>query len=142
LRVAAALGIAAFVVHQARYALVPGTHAEAGHAYLGVVAPVLLAILLALALGRSLAGLAAGVAARPGSQRPLLTRWLASSAALLVLHVAQEGAERVIAATLRTAGLRPAFAAPLSAVPPGAPAPPPPRALAHHLAGRAPPLLG
>jgi hypothetical protein len=92
LRATAALALAGYGVHQARYALVSSPHAETGHAYLHAVAPMLLALLLALALGRSLAGVAR--AARPAGAP---VRWLACSAALLVLHIAQEGAERLLA---------------------------------------------
>jgi hypothetical protein len=95
LRATAALALAGFVVHQARFALVPAAHGEAGHAYLHAIAPVVLALLVAVALGRSLAGVAGpralAATASPGR------RWLTSSLALLVLHGAQEGAERVLA---------------------------------------------
>jgi hypothetical protein len=95
LRATAALALAGFAVHQARYAIVPAAHDEPGHAYLHAVAPIVLALLAALALGRSLAGLAARrTDVAPASP---VARWLASSAALLVLHAAQEGAERVLA---------------------------------------------
>ena len=95
LRATAALALAGFAVHQVRYALVPATHGEDAHAYLHAVAPAVLALLLALALGRSLAGLAARrTTTAPASP---LARWLASSAALLVLHAVQEGSERAFA---------------------------------------------
>jgi hypothetical protein len=95
LRATAALALAGFAVHQARFALVPAAHDEPGHAYLHAIAPIALALLVAVALGRSLAGLARRrTAVAPASP---VARWLASSAALLVLHVAQEGAERVLA---------------------------------------------
>ena len=95
LRATAALALAGFLVHQTRYALVPDPHGEAGHAYLNAAAPVVLALLLTLAVGRSLAG----VTGRRALAAPVspLARWLASSVALLVLHAAQEGAERVLA---------------------------------------------
>jgi hypothetical protein len=96
LRATAALAMAGFLVHQARYAFVPDGQGEVGHAYLHAIAPVVLALLVTLALGRSLVGVAGprGVTAAPASP---LRRWLASSAALLVLHVAQEGGERALA---------------------------------------------
>jgi hypothetical protein len=94
LRATAALALAGFGVHQARYALLPPAHGETGHAYLHAVAPVLLALLVALALGRSLTGLAGG-RSRVIDASPVV-RWLASSAALVVLHAAQEGTERAL----------------------------------------------
>jgi hypothetical protein len=95
LRATAALALAGFAVHQVRYALVPGTDAETGHAYLHAVAPMVLALLAALALGRSLAGIAGRRALAAGHSPG--RRWLACSAALLVLHGAQEGAEHLLA---------------------------------------------
>ena len=95
LRATAALALAGFGVHQLRYALVPEAHGEAAHAYLHAVAPIALAVLVAFALGRSLTGLARGRSTRaPASP---LVRWLGSSAALLALHAAQEGAEQALA---------------------------------------------
>jgi len=95
LRATAALALAGFLVHQTRYAVVPDPHGDGGHAYLHATAPVVLALLVALALGRSLVALARPQAiAAPVSP---VARWLASSCALLVLHAAQEGAERVLA---------------------------------------------
>ena len=97
LRAAALLALAGFGVHQARYALVPDAHGEGGHAYLHAIAPVALAALVALALGRSLAALGARRQAGSRAAASPLARWLAASAALLVLHVGQEGAERLLA---------------------------------------------
>jgi hypothetical protein len=90
LRAAALLALAAFIVHEVRYLVVPDGHADAGHGYLAV-APVLLAGLLALALGRSLGALGR----RPVPRRGLT--WAAASGALLAVHVGQEGLERLLA---------------------------------------------
>src|SRR3954451_13713947 len=90
LRAFVLLALAAFGVHEARYLIVPDVHADAGHAYLTAV-PVLLALALALALGRALAGLGR----RSAASRAL--SWLACSAALLAIHVAQELTERLLA---------------------------------------------
>lgn len=90
LRATASLALAAFGVHQVRYLLVPDVHADTGHAYLAG-APIVLALLLALAGGRALSQL--GRRARPGRR----LSWAAATAAIVAVHVAQEGCERLIA---------------------------------------------
>ncbi|TMM03287.1 MAG: hypothetical protein E6G10_08015 [Actinobacteria bacterium] len=95
LRTAALLLLAGFAVHQTRYALVPDRAGDGAHAYLHA-APVVLALLAALALGRTLATLGRRAGAVPAVAAPV-ARWLAASGALLVLHAAQEGAERLLA---------------------------------------------
>jgi len=94
LRTTALLALGGFAVHQARYALVPDAHGAQGHGYLHVV-PALLVALASVALARTLVLLVRRAAA-PAS-RSSSARWLAASGALLVLHVLQEGAERVVA---------------------------------------------
>ncbi|HEY3188844.1 MAG TPA: hypothetical protein VGJ70_15285 [Solirubrobacteraceae bacterium] len=94
LRTACLLALAGFGVHQARYALAADHRGDVGHGYL-TVAPVLLALVLALALGHAIAATAAGRASVP--RRRLQRGWLWSSVALVVLHVVQEAAERLIA---------------------------------------------
>ena len=94
LRTTALLLLAAFAVHQTRYALVPDDAGDRGHAYLHA-APVVLALLAALALGRTLATL--GDRGAAASSAAPAARWLAASGAVLALHVAQEGAERLLA---------------------------------------------
>jgi len=91
LRATAVLALAGFAVHEARYALVPDAHGDPGHGYLSAV-PALLAVLVGLAVGRSLVAV---LARYQGGARPV--RWLAATAGLLLLHAAQETAERVLA---------------------------------------------
>jgi hypothetical protein len=85
LRATALLALGGFAVHQARYALVPDPHGAVAHGYLAA-APVVLALLLAAALGRTLLAPARG----------RRWTWLGAGGALLALHLAQEGAERVL----------------------------------------------
>jgi hypothetical protein len=91
LRVTALLALAAFAVHEVRYLLVPDAHADGAHGYLAAM-PVVVALLLALAAARSLAALGR----RPGPAGRGVT-WVAATAALLALHGAQEGLERLLA---------------------------------------------
>jgi hypothetical protein len=92
LRAIALLALAAFGVHQARYAIVPDAHGDAGHGYLAA-APVVLGLLLAVALG---AALRAALAAERSARSPGV-RWAACGAALLALHTGQEAAEWLLA---------------------------------------------
>jgi hypothetical protein len=93
LRAAALLALVAFAVHEARYLVVPDAHADAGHGYLAA-APVLLALALALALGHTLVALARTRARAAAHRGP---SWLAAASALLAIHAAQEGLERLLA---------------------------------------------
>jgi len=99
-RLAALLAIASFGVHQLRFVLAYGSGASRelahqGHAYLSVVAPLLVGVLM-LAVAEFAAGLA-----RRRSQRtvPGLRRLaLVSSVSLLGVYCAQELAEGFVAA--------------------------------------------
>ena len=90
------IALAAWLVHQGRYVLAFGgdadrTLAAQGHAYLGVVGPVLV-WLLAAAFGRLLADLAARQS--PSGQLAGFGRmWAAASAALVAIYAGQELAE-------------------------------------------------
>lgn len=98
-RLAALLAVASFAVHQLRFALAFGSGASRelahqGHAYLSVVAPLLVGLLM-LAVAEFAAGLA-----RRRSQRkvPGLRRLaLVSSVSLLGVYCAQELAEGFVA---------------------------------------------
>jgi len=94
----------AFVVHQLRYWIAYGPHAEAqlqaqGHSYLDSFAPWLV-LLLCLAAGSFLARVAqaasTGRAGRRG--RSFWSLWASSSAVLLAVYVVQEFLEGLVAA--------------------------------------------
>ncbi|MBX5442715.1 MAG: hypothetical protein IRZ32_14465 [Solirubrobacteraceae bacterium] len=172
LRAAAVLALAAFVVHETRYLLVPDVHADAGHGYLAAV-PALLGLAIALAAGRTLVALGRGE--RRAGRGP---SWAQAAGALLAVHAGQELAERVLAGggpldagallvvpLCAAAGALVALAlrraerllrdAPVPAraprlrpvaapvpLPPAAPGLRPPAVRLRHLAGRAPPAFG
>lgn len=125
IRAAALMPAAVLTVHQLRYQLAFGGHADSalatqGHAYLGPLAP-LAAMLVAIGAGVFIAGLARarrdGEAGEGG--RPLLLVWLLAAGALLGIYTAQELAEGMLA-TGHPGGLEGVFghgglwAAPLS----------------------------
>ena len=84
--------LAAFVVHQARYAVVPDHHSDSHHGYLAH-APELLGLGLAAALAVALARLIAGVELSAARRTPLGVRWLGATVLLVCVHSAQELAE-------------------------------------------------
>jgi hypothetical protein len=100
IRGAALMPAAVLTVHQLRYQLAFGGHADTrlaaeGHAYLGPLAP-LAAMLVAIGAGVFLAGLARAHRegeAGEGRRRPFVAVWLLAAAALLGIYAAQELAE-------------------------------------------------
>jgi hypothetical protein len=98
------LPAAAFAVHQLRYTLAYGSHADSvltaqGHSYLNSLAPWLV-LLLGLGAGTFLVRVArasAGGANRP-PRRAFLELWLLASAILVVVYVVQELLEGLFAA--------------------------------------------
>ncbi len=95
---------AAFGVHQVRYELAYGTHADQalaaqGHGYLDSLAPWL-AVLIALALGSFLVRVARSASGRRelGPHRAFAALWLVASAGLLAIYSTQEALEGVFAA--------------------------------------------
>jgi hypothetical protein len=98
LRTVAVLAGAALTLHELRYLLAPDPHAaEAGHAYLALVAPAV-AALLAAAGGAFVLALARGGAAGPRPPASFARLWLAASAALAATYTTQELLEGVLAA--------------------------------------------
>lgn len=90
---ASAAALAAFAVHQARYALMPDPAAESGHSYLLYATPVLASV-LAAGLGVALLQLTGRPEeADPRPAAPLRVRWAAASALLVCVYAAQELAE-------------------------------------------------
>ena len=90
--VALAAMLAAFGVHQSRYALIPDHHADSHHSYLAH-APEVLGIALAAAFAVALARMVAGVELASARRTPLGVRWLGATALLVCVHGAQELAE-------------------------------------------------
>ncbi|UTI64150.1 hypothetical protein NBH00_22775 [Paraconexibacter antarcticus] len=108
LRLLALLGLAAWSVHELRYALAYGHDASgalrgSGHAYLGVAGP-LVGLLVLVAAGQLVHALArrggGGHTAGPGGAPPMsLTRtWAVLTGALLAAYSAQELLEGALAA--------------------------------------------
>lgn len=83
--------LAAYCLHQIRYALAPVAEADAAHGYLHA-APELLAVLLSLAIGFALVRVTRcrGATALP---RPAAAAWLRCTLALLAILCCQELAE-------------------------------------------------
>jgi hypothetical protein len=93
LRLAALLAGASFAVHQLRFTLAPGSNAHQGHAYLTVLAPIVVGVLM-LAVAQFAGALTRGRAS--GRIPPLRRLWLVSSAALLAVYCLQELAEGLL----------------------------------------------
>ncbi|MGD9736676.1 MAG: hypothetical protein AB7V58_13905 [Solirubrobacterales bacterium] len=102
IRAAALMPAAVLTLHQLRYQLAYGDHADSqlaaqGHAYLGAVTP-LAAMLVAIAAGVFIAALARarrdGEAGERG--RPFLLVWLLAAGALLGIYALQELAEGIL----------------------------------------------
>jgi hypothetical protein len=98
------LPVGAFVVHQLRYRIAYGPHADAqlqaqGHSYLDSFAPWLV-LLFCLAAGTFLARVAqAAATGRAGRRgRSFGALWASSSAALVAVYVVQEFLEGLVAA--------------------------------------------
>jgi hypothetical protein len=97
LRAAALLFAGVLALHQLRYALAPGGEPRHGHGYLDVVIPCVPAalVLAGVQLARAL-----GVARRRGTGEalpPAVPRlWTYAGSLLLVTHLVQEAAERLV----------------------------------------------
>jgi hypothetical protein len=97
-RTVAVLAGAALVLHELRFLLAPDPHAaEAGHAYLAVVAPVVAALLTA-ACGAFCLAVVRGSGPRSHAAPPFARLWLAASAALAATYSIQELLEGMLAA--------------------------------------------
>ena len=99
-RIAAGLALGALAVHELRYLVPFGGQAgeelaRAGHEYLALIAPALFALALSLAAAAIL--MPALVRQGPGRRAPFAARWLALSAAMVVVFCAQELAEGALA---------------------------------------------
>ena len=99
IRAAALMPAAVLTVHQLRYQLAYGDHADSqlaaqGHAYLGTLTP-LVAMLLAIAAGVFIAALARARREGEAGERglPFLLVWLLAAGALLGIYALQEFAE-------------------------------------------------
>lgn len=100
LRVTALLLAAALGLHELRYLLAFGAHADTalaqqGHAYLGWVAPLVAAVVVLA--GASLVHALARRRPAPAGRRGLRWTWLAYAAILLVTFTAQESLEGLLA---------------------------------------------
>jgi apolipoprotein N-acyltransferase len=104
LRGAALMPGAALAVHQLRYSIAFGSHAQSeltaqGHAYLSSLTPWIV-LLATLAIGVSLGGLARRWAEGTGdapARHPLLRTWLLAAVALVLVYTGQELLEGLFA---------------------------------------------
>jgi hypothetical protein len=99
-RIAAVLALGALGLHELRYLVAFGGQAgeelaRAGHDYLALIAPALLA--LSLSFGAAAILMPALLGEGPGRRAPFAARWLALSAAMVVVFCAQELAEGALA---------------------------------------------